>query len=162
MGTIIISSDGTQTNERTGEIVPPQPSSCHIYDAEEGLWVDTKTLASSKTSAWERIKQARTEAECSNFICHGEAYQANKENISCAAQLASQAQAAGEAYLIDWTLADNSIATLDAAGMIAVGAALAVHISETFAIARNLREQIAAAVSIEQADAIQWPAQAVA
>lgn len=162
METIISNSDGSHTNERTGKIVLPQPSVHHIYDAKADLWIDTKTLASVKASTWERIKQARTEAERSDFICNGGVYQANKENISCAVQLALQAQTAGKPYSIDWTLSDNTVVTLDAVAMIAVGKALAEHLGFAFAIARDLREQIAATLSIEQADAIQWPTSEVA
>ncbi|MNT32960.1 hypothetical protein D3C72_1688660 [compost metagenome] len=51
--------------------------------------------------------------------------------------------------------------TLDAAGMIAVGAALVAQVSGAFAIARGLRELIATAETIGQLEAIVWPVEVV-
>lgn len=159
METIIVNIDGTQTNERTGKTIPPQPSEHHEYDAAADMWIDARTLVSVKVRTWERIKEARSVAETSDFVCGGVVYQADKDRIVGAAQLALMAQAAGQPYSIDWTLSDNTYLTLDAAGMIAVGAALGAHVAEAFAIGLQLREQIAAATSYEALDAIVWPVQ---
>lgn len=117
------------------------------------------TLDTARTRAWARIKRARALAEAADFVCCGATYQADKDRIVGAAQLALLAQAAGQPYSIDWTLSDNTYLTLDAAGMIAVGAALGEHVAGAFAIGRKLREQIAAATSFEALDAIVWPGQ---
>lgn len=159
METIIVNSDGTQTNERTGKTIAPQPSKHHQYDAKADLWIDTRTLDGVKVRTWERIKQARALAESADFVCCGATYQADKDRITGATQLAMLAQATGQPYRIDWILSDNTHLTLDAAGMIAVGAALGAHVAEAFAIGLQLREQIAAATSYEALDAIVWPVQ---
>jgi hypothetical protein len=159
METIIVNSDGTQTNERTGKTIPPQPSENHEYDAQADMWIDTRTLDSVKARTWVRIKQARALAEAADFMCCGVIYQADKERITGATQLALLAQAAGQPYCIEWTLSDNTHLTLDAAGMIAVGVALGAHVAGAFAIGLQLRGQIAAATSFEALDAIVWPAQ---
>ena len=159
METIIVNSDGTYTNERTGKTLPPQPSEHHEYDAVADMWVDARTLVSVKAHTWERIKAARNAAETADFMCGGRLYQADKDRIVGAAQLALMARAAGQPYSIDWTLSDNTHVTLDASGMIAVGAALGAHVAEAFAIGIHLRQQIAAATSFEELDAIVWPVQ---
>lgn len=159
METIIVNSDGTQTNERTGRTIQPQPSKYHEYDAVADMWMDARTLDSVKARTWARIKQARALAESADFMCCGATYQADKDRIVGATQLALMAQAAGQPYSIDWTLSDNTHLTLDAAGMIAVGAALGGHVAEAFAIGLQLRGQIAAATSFEELDAIVWPVQ---
>ncbi|MCM2564217.1 DUF4376 domain-containing protein [Janthinobacterium kumbetense] len=159
METIIVNSDGTHTNERTGNTIPPQPSEHHEYDAVADMWIDARTLDGVKVRTWERIKAARSLAETADFMCGGVLYQADKDRIVGAAQLALMAQAAGQPYSIDWTLSDNTHLTLDAAGMIGVGAALGAHVAEAFAIALHLRGQIAAATSFDALDAIVWPAQ---
>lgn len=157
MSTIIIDGAGGQINEATGAPIPPQPSEHHTYDMALDQWVDARTLDDAKASAWERVKLARDAAEQADFACDGATYQADRERITGATQLALLAQLADAPYSIDWTLSDNSLRTLDAAGMIAVGAALGEHVAGVFAIGRDLREQIAAATTIEQLDAIQWP-----
>ncbi|KKO63250.1 hypothetical protein VM94_03000 [Janthinobacterium sp. KBS0711] len=117
------------------------------------------TLDTARTRAWARIKQARALAETADFACGGVMYQTDKDRIIGAVQLALMAQAAGQPYSIDWTLSDNTYLTLDASGMIAVGAALGAHVAEAFAIGSHLRQQIAAATSFEALDAIVWPVQ---
>ncbi|WP_257620099.1 DUF4376 domain-containing protein [Janthinobacterium sp. NKUCC08_JDC] len=159
MQTIIVHSDGTLTNERTGKTLPPQPSEHHAYDAVADMWIDARTLDSVKVRTWERIKAARSVAETADFMCCGVVYQADKDRIVGATQLALIAQAAGQPYSIDWTLSDNTHVTLDASGMIAVGAALGAHVTEAFAIALRLRKQIAIATSFDTLEAILWPVQ---
>jgi hypothetical protein len=159
METIIVNSDGTYTNERTGKTLPPRPSEYYEYDAAADMWIDARTLDSVKARTWARIKRARALAEAADFVCCCATYQADKDRIVGAVQLALLAQAAGQPYSIDWTLSDNTHLTLDAAGMIAVGAALGEHVASAFAIGRKLREQIAVATSFEALDAIVWPGQ---
>lgn len=117
------------------------------------------TLDTARTRAWARIKQARALAETADFACGGVMYQADKDRIVGATQLALMAQAAGQPYSIDWTLSDNTHLKLDAASMIAVGAALGSHVADAFAIGIYLRQQIATATSFEELDAIVWPVQ---
>jgi hypothetical protein len=55
-------------------------------------------------------------------------------------------------------VADNSVVTLDAAGMIGVGMACGQYVASVFDRARVLREQIEAATSADQLDALTWTA----
>jgi hypothetical protein len=116
------------------------------------------TLDVAKARAWNRIKVARAIAESSDVAYDGGLYQADKERISGATQLAWMAKAAGQDYSITWTLTDNSTRTLDADGMIGLGVALGLQVTHVYDTGRALRDQIAAATTIEEVNAIGWPA----
>jgi hypothetical protein len=116
------------------------------------------TLEAAKERAWSRIKQARAAAEASDVIYDGGAYQADKERICGATQLAWMAKQTGEPFSVTWTLTDNSTRTLDADGMIALGVALGMHVTQVYDTGRALREQIAAATTIEEVETVGWPA----
>jgi hypothetical protein len=115
------------------------------------------TLDAAKGRAWNRIKLARSAAEDKDVIYDGGAYQADKERISGATQLAWMAKQGGKPYSITWTLTDNTTRTLDADGMIGLGVALGQHVVQVYDTGRALRDQIAAASTIEEVEAIGWP-----
>ena len=87
------------------------------------------------------------------FDCAGAAF----TSITAAAQMASALLASGQLTTIDFTLADNSTATLTLANMISVGLMLGAKVQAIYATARSLRTQIDAATSANQLDAIKWP-----
>lgn len=115
--------------------------------------------AYDKDIKWARIKALRDAAEEAGFVWDGSTFDSDKTSqsrIQGAAQLATLAQMTGSPFSIDWTLADNTVRTLTAADMIAVGTAMGVHISTQHAIGRIKRQQIDAATTPEELDAIQW------
>lgn len=131
----------------------------YMWIEDAAVLVETATLDEARAKAWERIKSARDVAEASDFTCAGLIYQADKARISGAALAALMAQVAGAPYSIDWTLSDNSVTTLSAAQMSAVGVALMEHVDSAFSIARGLRVLIDAA-SAAELPSITWPAAA--
>ena len=60
-------------------------------------------------------------------------------------------------WSIDWTLADNTVATLSAVELLAVGEALGDQISAAHACGRTLRTQLDAAASVAEINYITWP-----
>lgn len=119
----------------------------------------TITDSAYRIKTWERIKAARTAAEGAGFLFDGVHYDsdpASLQRISSAVTLAMLAQSAGQPFSIEWTVADNSVVTLDAAGMIGVGLACGQYIAGVFNRARVLREQIEAAATADELDAIAW------
>lgn len=138
--------------------VPEQPSPSHTWNWTTKQWA--YDLSEDRAQAWSRIKSARESVEFGPFAWGGQTFDGDSESqrrIQGAAQLATLAQATGQPFSIDWTLADNTQATLTAAEMIGVGVALGQHVNGAHGIARTLRTQIDAATTPEELEAIQWP-----
>ena len=162
---------------------PAQPSPWHRWDRVAKVWTDPRSATALKADRWVGIKSARAAAEVAPLTVDGRTYDADPESqrrISGAVQLAliaalsvhvasatpgeppTQAErlaaldAAG--WSIDWTLANNAVATLTAAEVIAVGIALGAHVSAAHAAARLLRARIESAEDAPEINAITWPA----
>jgi hypothetical protein len=133
-----------------------RPSHPAAWDMATKTWVDARPLPALKAAKWRAIKAARDAAEFGTFACDGNTFDsdlASQSRIQGAVQLA---KLLGPAFTIDWTLADNSVVTLDAAEMQAVGLALAQHVQTVHAAGRTLRAQIEAATTKADLDAIEW------
>lgn len=137
---------------------PPQPSPQHVFDWGTHAWVDPRSLADLKAEHWVAIKAARDAAEFGGFTWDGSMFDSD---LTSQSRIQGAAQLAGldpTNFSIDWTLADNSVRTLNAQEMTAVGVALGAHVGTQHAIGRSLRSQIEAATSAAELDAIAWPA----
>jgi hypothetical protein len=135
--------------------LPPQPSEHHVFNYTTKQWDDPRTLADLKAAQWELIKQARSNAEYAGFTWDGSVFDSDaiSQNRSTGAGTLAQLS---PGFTIDWTLADNSVRTLNQADMIAVGVALGVHVQTQFARAQGLRLQIEAASTPGQVAAVVW------
>lgn len=142
------------TAELISKVTLPQG---FAWKMPERIAIDTRTLASAQSQAWERIKATRTIKESLPFTCNNSVYDSNIPKISGAALSALMAQLSSTPFSIDWTLLDNTVKTLDASGMIAVGNAQASAINSVYETARTLRSAIQACTTNAQADAITWP-----
>jgi hypothetical protein len=118
---------------------------------------NSDTLEAARDRTWTRIKLDRDAAEAADFVWGDSSFQSDKARVTGATQMALLAQMASEPFEIDWTLADNTVRTLDAEDMIAVGVALGRHIADVFETGRQLRVQIADATTIAELNAIGWP-----
>ena len=130
---------------------PPKPSSSHIWSPLDLLWLApiAKTLNEVKDAQWASIKQARCGAEYGGFTWDGSDFDSDpisQGRITGAVTLAQM----DSAVSIVWTLADNSVRTLSAADMIAVGVALGQHVNACHERARVLRGEIEAALTAEE------------
>ena len=140
--------------------LPPKPSDSHVFNYAEKVWVDPRSLGDLKAAKWDAIKAARDDAEFGGFNWAGSHFDSDaisQSRIQGAVQLAAMTPG----FSLEWTLADNSIRTLNAADMAAVGAALGAHVAILHADARELRTQINAATTAAQLDGIRWPASIV-
>lgn len=140
--------------------MPPQPSDTHVFDWSSKMWVETATLDILRHRRWCYFKLIRADREFGGFTWDGSVFDSDPQSqarIQGGVQLATMA--AAQPFSIDWTLADNTIRTLSAADMIAVGVALAAHVQGVHATARALRAQIEAATTIAEIEAISWPSQ---
>lgn len=74
----------------------------------------------------------------------------SRSNISGAALGALIAQSASAPFSMEWTAKDNSVHTLDAAQMIALGLAVLSHVNAAHDNARALRAEIEAAAAVTE------------
>jgi len=85
----------------------------------------------------------------------------SQRKINGAVTMALIAQAAGQPFSIDWTMLDNSSATYDAAGMIAMGVAVGQHVAACHEAALAKRAAIDAATTPDEVALIDldsgWP-----
>ncbi len=131
-----------------------------IWKMPERAPLDMRGLAEAKMYARIRVNLARDRAEHAPFTCNGYLYDGDEKataRITGAVSLAMMAAMAGQPFTKDWTLADNTVITLDGPAMLAVGAALGTKVGAVFDTARDLQERIEAATTAAQADAITWP-----
>lgn len=117
-------------------------------------------LVKAKARRWSEVKQLRSAREFGPLVWDGSTFDADAAaqlRIMGAVQLAAQAAAAGQPFAMDWTLADNTIRTLSAADLRALGEALGQQVAAAHEIARILREEIEAAETVEAVQAVDWP-----
>ena len=134
---------------------PPQPSPHHIFDYTTKQWVDPRTLSDLQAAQWTQIKQARTQAEYAGFTWDGSAFDSDaisQQRITGAVALAQMS----DQFSIGWVLKDNTVRTLNQTDMMQVGAALGQHVAAQFAKGVLLREQIEAAATKEEVEAVVW------
>ena len=135
------------------------PTQWHRISVTAMEWVDPRDLQQLKDAKWDEIKAAREAAEFGGFTWDGSAFDSDltsQSRIQGAAQLATLSQLAGQPFSIDWTLADNTVRSLDATDMIAAGQAMGVHIASQHAIGRGKRAQIDAATTPAEVAAVVW------
>lgn len=135
--------------------IPVKPSNHHKFNYTLKQWEDPRTLDDLKAEKWRNIKANRDSHEYGGFTWDGSVFDSDatsQQRIAGALQLAQLSTT----FIIDWTLADNSIRTLDAQEMGYVALALGSHVSEVFSHAQELRAQIEETSSIEQLETIHW------
>lgn len=133
--------------------IPEKPSASHQFDYEAGQW--TLDIADAKADAWIRIKKERTAAEFSTFDWGAHTFQCD-EASQMRIQAAVQTAMLDDTTSLIWTLADNSTQTFAAAEIKQIGQALANHVNTCHERGRILRQQIQAATTQEELEAIAW------
>ena len=132
------------------------PAAWMSWSVPDMAWVDSRDLGQLKSDKWEEIKAARSAAEYGGFVWDGSTFDsdaASQQKIIGASQMASLNPASFE---VDWTLADNTVRTLNAADMNAVGIALGQHVNAQYVHARTLRQQIEDATTKAEIEAVVW------
>lgn len=150
----------------TLELAEPLPEG--DWHVEAGALVpgllDLRTLEERRAARWEQIKAARAAAETAplptpygTFDCDPVS-QARIANAALLMQTQADQLQPGEAPTVDFTRYDNSVVTLTAGQMVEVALRMGAQVQAAFATGRALREQLDAAATIEQIEAVAWPA----
>lgn len=135
--------------------MPPQPSLAHVFDYTLKDWVDPRSLEELKSQKWAEIKAARENSEWGGFTWDGSGFDSDPSS-QMKIMGAAQMTAINPALSLEWTLADNSVRTLDTTQMQNVGLALGAHISACHARARDLRALIDSAADAETVALVEW------
>ena len=136
--------------------MPAKPDSISVFNWTTKLWEDPRSLEDLKNEQWEYIKQIRTQKEQAGFTWNNNIFDSDivsQQKILGAAQLATL----DPNYVVDWTLQNNSVITLNAEQVIEVGRALGEHLTQLHLISQQLRQQIDAATNKQQVEAVIWP-----
>lgn len=124
----------------------------------ELLWQEPRSLDQVRADRWVAIQQERATREAGTFAVGGRVYQVDQVRLVGTAVDAMIAQQLGEEYSQAWVLADNSVALLSAAEVIAAARACKAFVSGLWVIGEGLRAQIYDPdLTAEQVNAIRWP-----
>lgn len=138
---------------------PASPGAGYEWDTTTKAWVGN--LAAAQAAKWEEMKAARAAAEYGGFTYNTytlDSDAGSTQRILGTVTMARIAQAAGQPFQTDWTLADNSVASFTGDEFIALGVALGQHVQAIYAQARARRVAINAATTVEEVAAISWNA----
>lgn len=119
-------------------------------------WQETATIEQARISAWASVKAARDAAEAADFAFGGVLYQPDVPKITGAVLAALLPRAAEDAFSINWTVSDNSVVTLDAAQVMALGLTLTARINAIHQRGRTLRALIDNAATPQEAYGHTW------
>lgn len=119
-----------------------------------------ESLDDAKVVQWATIKAERDRLEMSGVAYLGAVFDSDAlsvQRIGIAVQAAQAAKSAGQPFSVDWTTADNTVVTLTAEEVIGLPLALAAYSNSLHVTARELRDQIEAAATVDEVKAIVWP-----
>jgi hypothetical protein len=136
------------------------PTLHHTFDWGAHAWKDLRTIEEIRAVRWAEVKAQRDLLEASGFPYLGKRLDSDArsvQRINTAVQAAQAALAAGVAFPIVWTCADNSLLPLDAAGVVGMPVALATYADQLHQAAKALRAQIEAATTFAEVQAVAWP-----
>lgn len=129
----------------------------------EEQWPTLAMLKDDKKAAVTALKMSKQDGIVPTTIGAVQNDDRSKILINGAFNMASMAKAAGQAFSVNWTLADNSVADLDADAMIGMALQVGGYIAAVQDRSNALRALIEAAADQAALDAIDltagWPSQ---
>lgn len=120
------------------------------------LYVEQVSLPDAKQQARANINAARDAEEVAGFAAYGKTFDSDKTSQQRILIAANTAQVVGSSFTIDWTCDDNSVITLDYAQMLGLPVIMAQAGNALHQKARTLKEQIDAATTLEEINAVVW------
>lgn len=118
-----------------------------------------KTLSEAKAEKLIEITTERDKREQAGFDYMGKTFDADAtsmQRLTLAAQSASIALSANEPFTINWTVQDDSSITLNAAEMIGIIPAIAIHADNLHQEGRILKDAVNLAKTVKAVEAIIW------
>lgn len=146
--------------------LPDQIDDPESYIVVNGEWTarvidPVDALSAAKVEMRQSVKQLREMAEWSGCMTAAGRVDSDPESQRKIGGAVQMAMIIGEAFVIDWRMADNSIVTLDQDGMVAMGLAVGEHVSACQARKNVLDGLIDDAGTVEELNAIDigagWP-----
>ena len=146
---------------RNGVLVdmPLRPTDHHVFSWTTKTWDDPRTLADFKRAKWEHLKSFRDWALVAPLVTQFGTFDADaksQKSITDAIMLLQTLEAMGTPETVDFTLADNTTATLTLEQMVTVGLMLGSRTQGAYAQARTRRAQIDAASTVADVEAVEW------
>ena len=135
--------------------LPDKPGVHHKFDYISKTWVDPHTLEEHKTAQWALIKAARDEAEFGGFTWDGSVFDSDpvsQARIQGAVLLATN----NPDFVVDWTLADNTVRRLAANDLSALSQALGEHMTLQHSRARDARALLDQATTLSEVQSISF------
>ena len=129
-------------------VMPPQPTSHHIFNYDLKVWVDPRTIDEIKAQKWVEIKAMRDQLEFGGFEFEGGIY--DSDQVSQGRIMGAAAAGLDQV----WTLRDNTTVNLTASQLQQLYAALQAHIANAHERGRIARQLIHEAETKDQVEAI--------
>lgn len=89
-----------------------------------------------------RVNAIRDQKETEGFVYQGKVFDSDERSVLRITQAALTAQVIGPTFTVDWTTADNSIVTLDHAGVLGIPSALAIYGNQLHSVAKTHKSAI--------------------
>ena len=138
---------------------PVRPSVHHVFDRLTKQWIDQRTLADFKAAKWAEIKRHRDTAEFATFTYNGMEFDGDldaQRRLTAYISISKSAIAAGQPFAAEFILANNQVVMLTAQNFLGIELAKVQAVAAAFAHATALREQIEAATTAAELDAMVW------
>lgn len=148
--------DGAALRDYPPTVVAERATYRHGYRWSIAGWVDERPLAMAKQQKWSEIKKARAAAEAAGFVVGGYPFDSDPASQAAIMAAAQDMALAGGPATAAWTLADDTVVTINATQMRAVLRGLRNHIQTQRDKATNLRADIEAATTVAAVDALRW------
>lgn len=114
------------------------------------------TIEEVRQAKWEEIKAKRDTEEQAGCPYMGSVLDSDSLSVQRINTAVQAAQVVGESFAVDWTMQDNTVVHMTYADVLGMPAALAVFSNDLHQKARGLRDQINAAETVEEVEAITW------
>lgn len=119
-------------------------------------WIDTRTLDDLKAGRWVLIKSERAQKDAAPITVGGLTLDADQKARESLMGAVLEMQATGR-QTRRWTLADNTRQHLTLEQLVSIGSAIADRTEALQNASQDMREQINAAQTAAQVEAVVWP-----